>query len=106
MIKICKKGHLTGFRHCGTCGADTEGQRPPFTEYPHVTVARLNRLARQKALWAENPEPSNETLRRVAQSEADKVKERRGPRVRQQRRGVFSAAKNRMRNWLRARRNA
>lgn len=22
MLKICANGHLTGYRHCGTCGTD------------------------------------------------------------------------------------
>jgi hypothetical protein len=23
MLRRCKKGHLTGYRHCGTCESDT-----------------------------------------------------------------------------------
>ena len=106
MIKLCiKHGHITGFRTC-SCGSATEGQRPPFTEFPHVTAARLARVARHRELLAENPEPSAEQERRRAQSKADKVKERRGPRVRMQQRGLFNAVRNSIKNWARGRRNA
>ncbi len=25
MLKICNKGHITGYRHCGTCGTEDVG---------------------------------------------------------------------------------
>jgi hypothetical protein len=27
-LRICAKGHLTGQRHCGMCGADADAGRP------------------------------------------------------------------------------
>jgi hypothetical protein len=98
MIKLCiKHGHITGFRTC-SCGSATEGQRPPFTEFPHVTAARLARVARHRELLAENPEPSAEQERRRAQSKADKVNARSN--------AATGPVRNSIKNWARGRRNA
>jgi hypothetical protein len=37
-IRVCKNGHVTGYRHCGTCGADASGvlggRRQPVPMHP------------------------------------------------------------------------
>lgn len=105
MIKICKNGHMTGYKHCSYCGAKTEPQKPPFTETRATTLARIERVARQRDLWLGGP--SNEQVRRLEQSERDQVAERRPSKNRVVApRGTFSAVKNRMKNWIRGRRLA
>ena len=39
MLRICTNGHLTGQRHCGTCGADT----PQIVKGPSVVRGPVKR---------------------------------------------------------------
>lgn len=37
MLGLCSNGHLTGQRHCGTCGADRGKQAMEYTEPRHMS---------------------------------------------------------------------
>jgi hypothetical protein len=69
MIRVCEKGHITGYKRCSLCGAKAYRQAANHLEFPHVTEARLKREAERKTA----ARGAFEIARRQQQSERDKA---------------------------------
>ncbi len=52
-INVCSNGHITGYRHCSQCGADTDRQVPPYTaRVPEPKVSMLKECSCEKPEFA------------------------------------------------------